>query len=52
MFIHLKTTMLRYVTYDSRYLLGNYDYKVRTETKLMRVLPLRQQSFFSSEFSF
>ena len=30
--------MLRYVTYDSRYLLDNYDYKVRTETKLMRVL--------------
>ena len=52
MFIYLKTTMLRYVTYDSRYLLDNYDYKVRTETKLMRVLPLRQQSFFSSEFSF
>ena len=44
MFIYLKTTMLRYVTYDSRYLLDNYDYKVRTETKLMRVLPLRQQS--------
>ena len=44
MFIYLKTTMLRYVTYDSRYLLDNYDYKVTTETKLMRVLPLRQQS--------
>ena len=42
--------MLRYVTYDSRYLLGNYDYKVRTETKLMRVLPLRQQSFSPASF--
>ena len=50
MFIYLKTTMLRYVTYDSHYLLGNYDYKVRTETKLMRVLPLRQQSFSPASF--
>ena len=50
MFIYLKTTMLRYVTYDSHYLLDNYDYKVRTETKLMRVLPLRQQSFSPASF--
>ena len=42
--------MLRYVTYDSRCLLGNYDYKVRTETKLMQVLPLRPQSFSPASF--
>ena len=35
MFIYLKTTMLRYVTYDSRYLefLINYDHRVRTAAK-------------------
>ena len=50
MFIYLKTTMLRYVTYDSHYLLGNYDYKVRTERKRMRVLPLRHNPFSPASF--
>ena len=40
MFIYLKTTMLRYVTYDSRYLefLINYDHSVRTAAKWVRML--------------
>ena len=40
MFIYLKTTMLRYVTYDSRYLefLINYDHRVRTAAKWVRML--------------
>ena len=40
MFIYLKTTMLRYVTYDLRYLefLINYDHRVRTAAKWVRML--------------
>ena len=40
MFIYLKTTILRYVTYDSRYLefLINYDHRVRTAAKWVRML--------------
>ena len=40
MFIYLKTTMLRYVIYDSRYLefLINYYHRVRTAAKWLRML--------------